>query len=217
MRKPRRPRPYDASWRQQRAAESQDRALAVAERLFAARGYAETTMEAIATEAGIAVPTLYAAFQSKRGMLGRLLDGLVSGVRGASIMQTARAQEVLTEPDPRRALTLFAIHMAEVQARVGATYQVMKSAARTEADVAELYERAQRARFANLEKIAVGLAERGALRDGLSVEVAARTIWALASPEVRQLLVGDAGWTTEAYRAWLGQTLAAALLGSAAG
>src|SRR5678815_5504933 len=99
-----RKRTYDSSRRQRRAIESRERVLDVARRLFAERGYAETTMEAIATGAEVAVPTLYAAFQSKRGVLAGLLDRLVSGEPGAPpILQTAGARAVLAEPDPRRA------------------------------------------------------------------------------------------------------------------
>lgn len=212
MSKSRSARPYDASRRQQRASASQERALAAAERLFAERGYAETTMEAIATDAGIAVPTLYAAFQSKRGLLGRLLDRQVSGERGASVMQTARARAVLEQEDPRRLLALFAAHIEEVHGRAGAIYQVMKSAARTEPEIAELYAQAQRARLKNLTEVAQRLADRGALRPGLSLDDAARTIWAIASPEVRQMMVGDAGWAPERFQGWLAATLSAALL-----
>jgi hypothetical protein len=88
----------------------------------------------------------------------------------------------------------------------------MKSAARTEPDVAELYARAERNRFANLEKLAANLAERGPLREGLGVEDAGRTIWVLASKEVRQMLLTHAHWSPERYRTWLYETLAAALL-----
>ena len=214
MRKQKRQRrPYDASRRQERATENQERALEVARRLFAERGYAETTMDEIATASGVAVPTLYAAFGSKRGVLSRLLDRLVSGEPGAPpILQTASARAVFAEPNRRRALALFAAHMATIQERIAPIYEVMKSAARTEADAAELFARAQKNRFANLEKVAAQLAERGPLRKNLSVGDAARTIWVLASPEVRQMLVTQAGWSPERYQAWLGETLAAAIL-----
>ena len=53
-------------------AEAQFRMLEVARRLFAERDYAETTIEAIARAADVAVPTVYAAFQSKRGVLSAL-------------------------------------------------------------------------------------------------------------------------------------------------
>lgn len=207
------PRPYDATRRRAHAAARQERVLDAARRLFAERGYAETTLEEIAGEAGVAVPTLYAAFQSKRGVLSRLLDRLVSGEPSAPpVLETEGARGVLAEPDRRRALARFAAHMSAIQARVGPTFEVMKSAARTEPDVAELLARAQRNRFANLERLAARLASLGPLREGLTVEDAGRTIWVMASTEVCQLLRAHAGWTDERYAAWLGDTLAAALL-----
>lgn len=213
MSKRKKPRSYDASKRRERALASQEHALEVARRLFADRGYTATTMEAIASEAGVAVPTLYAAFGSKRGMLSRSLDMLVSGERTATpILKTADAKGVLEEPNREAALALFARHMGQIQGRVASTYRTMKDAARTEADVAELYERAQSNRFKNLEALAERLADRGPLRRGLTVEDAGRTLWALASSEVRQLLVEQAGWTPERYEAWLGNTLSAVLL-----
>jgi len=213
MSKPKSRRSYDASRRQERALASQERVLAVARQRFAERGYAETTIEEIAGAAGVAVPTVYAAFGSKRGVLARLLDRLVSGDASAPpILQTAGAREVLAEPDRRRALALFAAHMTEIQDRLGPIFEVMKSAARTEPEVAELYARAQHNRYANLEALARSLAERGPLRPGVTVEDAARTIWVLASPETRHMLRAHAGWPAERYRTWLGDTLAAALL-----
>lgn len=215
MSKPRKRRAYDASGRRERALETQERALAAARRFFAERGYAETTMEAIAVEAGVAVPTLYAIFGSKRGMLSRLLDRLVAGEPGGpSVLQTASAQEVFAEADPRRSIQLFARHIAQVLERATPAYQAMKSAARTEADVAELYARAQRNRFSNLETVARHVAARAPLRTGLTIEDAGRTVWVLASPEVREMLMKHAGWSEDKYVEWLTGTLTAALLPS---
>ena len=67
--------------------------LAAARRLFAERGYAATSINDIAAEAGVAVQTIYARLRSKRGMLLALIDlideeagvsQLVPGVRDAS-------------------------------------------------------------------------------------------------------------------------------------
>jgi len=118
----------------------------------------------------------------------------------------------MAETDPRRMLALFVADLSGVQERVIPTYEVLKSAARTEPDVAELLARMQSYRFSNIETVPARLVELGALRPGLSVEDAARTIWALASPEVRQLLLTFAGWSAQRYRAWLEETLAAVLL-----
>lgn len=213
MRKPTKRRSYDASRRRLRAEESRERVLDVARRLFAARGYAETTIEAVASEAEVAVPTVYAAFQSKRGVLSALMARLVSGEPGGPpLLLTAGPRRVMAETDPRRMLALFVADLSGVQERVIPTYEVLKSAARTEPDVAELLARMQSYRFSNFETVPAKLVELGALRPGLSVEDAARTIWALASPEVRQMLLTFAGWSAERYRAWLEETLAAVLL-----
>ena len=69
------------------------------------------------------------------------------------------------------------------------TYDVMKSAARTEPDVAQLLVQMQAYRFSTIATIPKKLNALRALRSGLSIDEAARTIWALASPEVRQMLL----------------------------
>jgi TetR/AcrR family transcriptional regulator, regulator of autoinduction and epiphytic fitness len=205
-------RTYESSRRQKRAQETRERMLEAAQRLFSERGYAETTIDAIATAADVATPTVYAAFQSKRGVLSALMRRLVSGEEGAPpLLRTAGPRAVLAETDPRRAVALFIDHLSEVQERVSSTYEVMKSAARSEADVAELLARTQAYRFSNIRTIPARLAELGALRPGLSEDDASRTIWALASPEVRQMLQIFAGWSADRYRAWLLETLAAVL------
>lgn len=206
-------RSYDASRRRQQAEATRERLLDAARRLFAEQGYAETTIEAIATASGVALPTVYAAFKSKRGVLSALIGRLASGEpSGPPLLQTARAREVLAQTDPRRTLELFVTHLSQVQERVIPMYEVMKSAARSESDIAQLLGRTQAGRFANVEAVPARLAEIGALRQKLSVDDASWTIWALASPEVRQMLETFAGWSPDRYRAWLFETLAAVLL-----
>ena len=214
MRKGKKPRrTYDGSRRRQRAQETRERMLDAARRLFAERGYSETTIEMIATAADVAIPTVYAVFKSKRGVLAALVQRLVSGEEGGPpLLETRGAQAVQAETDPRRTLERFVEHVSHVQERVIPTYDVMKSAARSEPDIAELLRRVQEYRFSNISTIPARLAALGALRKPLSLDDASRTIWAVASPEVRQMLQAFAGWSPDRYRAWLLDTLAAALL-----
>ena len=76
-----------------------------------------------------------------------------------SSARPVRAQS--TETDPRRAIALFIDHLSEVQERVISTYEVMKSAARSEPDVGELLARIQLYRFSNITTIPARLAELG--------------------------------------------------------
>ena len=62
-------REYDSSRRQRQAAQTRADILQAARRLFSERGYAATTIEAIAAEAEVAEATVYAGFGSKRGIL----------------------------------------------------------------------------------------------------------------------------------------------------
>jgi AcrR family transcriptional regulator len=213
MARAKRARAYDASGRQQRALENRERALDVARHLFASRGYAETTIEEIASEAGLAVPTVYAAFQSKRGLLDALMKRLVAGVEGGPpLLDTEGPRAINAEPDPRRALARFVDHLLGVQERAIPMYEIMKHAARADTEIAELLARMQQYRYSNLASLAQRLDELGALRTGLAVDDAARTLWAITSPEVRQLMLGQAGWTIAKYRDWLEDTLATVLL-----
>jgi len=187
--------------------------LEAARRLFATRGYAETRIDDIAAEADVSVPTVYATFQSKRGVLDALIHRLAAGVPGGTpLVDTAGPRAVNAEPDARRALSMFVEHLLGVQERVIPTYEVMKSAARTEPEIAELLRKTQQQRYANLSTLAARLSELDVLRAGVSVEDASRTLWAITSPEVRQMLLDGAGWTIDKYRAWLEDTLVAVLL-----
>ena len=67
-------RGYDASRRRASADERRGRILQTARNLFGHYGYGATSIERIAGEAGVAVPTVYAMYRSKRAMLFALLD-----------------------------------------------------------------------------------------------------------------------------------------------
>jgi len=66
---PRRGRPKSLS-----DAYQQDRALGALRRVLAERGYAGTTMDMVATAAGLSKKTLYALFDSKERLFGALVD-----------------------------------------------------------------------------------------------------------------------------------------------
>jgi AcrR family transcriptional regulator len=64
----------DGSRRRLPAAERRARIEAAAARLFAARGYAATTVEDIVAEAGVSKPMLYRHFESKKALQMKLLE-----------------------------------------------------------------------------------------------------------------------------------------------
>src|SRR3954452_23092534 len=72
-------RRYNSPHRREQAAATRREILDSALRLFEAQGYAATTMAAIAAEAGVALKTVYVAFETKSGVLRALWHLVLRG------------------------------------------------------------------------------------------------------------------------------------------
>src|SRR5215471_19031350 len=73
------PRRYDASWRRAQARETQRHIAEVARALFLERGYGATAIRDIADAAGVAVQTIYNAFEGKPAIVARIADMAIVG------------------------------------------------------------------------------------------------------------------------------------------
>src|ERR1700682_5875253 len=73
------PRRYDSRRRQQQARLSRKAVLETAQRLFLTRGYAATTIAAIADNADVAVETIYKAFGGKPGLVRAIWEQGLAG------------------------------------------------------------------------------------------------------------------------------------------
>jgi AcrR family transcriptional regulator len=206
-------RTYDSSLRKQQASQTRLRVLDSAQKLFAERGYAATTVEAIASEAGVAVDTVYAAFSTKRGVLKALLDVRVGGDDAPiDLLDRSGPQAVRREPNQRRQVAAFAADVSAIIERARPVDDIIRGAAAVDADIAEFRAKAQEHRFRNMRQLVSWLAANGPLRDGLTEEEAAAIVWTMTSPEVHRLLRVNRGWTPERYTAWLRDNLTRILL-----
>jgi AcrR family transcriptional regulator len=203
------PRRYDSPRRRAQAAATRREILEAAERLFVRQGYAATTMAAIAAEAGVALKTVYVAFETKSGVLRALWNLRLRGdEEDVPIPERAWYREVLAEPDPQRALRLGARAARAVKERAGGLFGVLRSAADADPDIAALWSRIQSEFYENQRAIVATLR----LRPGLDVTRAADIMWTLNHPDVWQLLVGERGWTPDEWEQWFAATLCAQLL-----
>ncbi|HEY3189036.1 MAG TPA: TetR family transcriptional regulator [Solirubrobacteraceae bacterium] len=206
-------RRYDSPRRREQAAATRRQILEAAQRLFEEQGYAATTMAAIAAEAGVALKTVYVAFETKSGVLRSLWHLLLRGDQ-ADVPMGERPwyREVLAEPDPERQLRLVARNSRAVKLRAGALMAVLRSAAPTDPDIEALWARIQSDFYDVQRPIIESLAAKDALQAGLGVTRAADLLWTLNHPDVWQLLVRERGWTPEAYERWLGDIACRQLL-----
>jgi AcrR family transcriptional regulator len=205
-----RKRKYTSSVRQDQAARTRALIMDAAAELFMSDGYARTSVRAIAERAGVAADTVYATFGTKVRVLTAVIDSRLAPPGVANVMDRPDATAVRDEPDQRRQLHLFARDIAALSSRVRPIYEVLRTASAVEPEVREVFTETEHQRLANMRRLASWLAARGRL--AMDRERAARTIWALASPEVARMLCDVGGWTERQHAAWLEEVLVATLL-----
>ncbi len=208
-------RRYDSPRRREQAAATRLVILEAAQRLFEQQGYAGTTMAAIAVEAGVALKTVYVAFETKSGLLRALWHLLLRGDDGdAPVSERAWYREVLAEPDPERQLRLNARTSRAVKERAGALMGVIRSAASADPDIEALWSRIQTDFYDVLRPIVKALHTKNALRPDLDVTRGTDVLWTLNHPDLWLLLVRERGWTPEQWEQWFGDTICSQLLTS---
>ena len=198
------PRRYESPHRRAQAAATRRQILDAAQRLFERDGYMPTTMAAIAAEAGVALKTVYVAFETKAGLLRALWHLVLRGdPDDVPVAGRDWFREVLDEPDPIRQLQLNARNSRQVKMRVQRIGEAIRAAAATDPDSAALWERIQRDFYENQRTVVESLAAKGALHEGLDVTAATDRLWTLNHPDVWTLLVARRGWSPEDYERWL--------------
>ena len=139
-----RARLYNSPLRRDQAAATRQQILAAAQALFERDGYAGTSMAAIASASGVALKTVYLAFDTKSGVLRALWHLLLRGDHDdIPVGEQPWFQEVLAEPDPRRQLRLNMRNSRVVKVRAGAIMDVISSAAASDPAIGDLWTRIQ--------------------------------------------------------------------------
>jgi AcrR family transcriptional regulator len=206
-------RKYNSTRRQAQARQTRLQIAEAARALFSERGYAGTTIEAIAEKAGVAPETIYTAFRNKRNVLSFLFDVSVGGDdEPIRVIDRPNPQAVFKETDQHRQLTLFAKDITQILQRAAPVFEILHIAAKTEPEIARLVQRLLQERLANMTMVAKHIAANGPLRNGLERTGAAELIWGITSPELYLLFRRDLGWSDEQYIQWLTDALIRLLL-----
>jgi TetR/AcrR family transcriptional regulator, regulator of autoinduction and epiphytic fitness len=213
MASPVKTRAYDSSNRARQARETRRRIVEAAALLFVREGYSATSIRAIAEEAGVAVPTVYASLRSKANILRAVVDLTVRGDdEAAPLASRAGWQEMERQQNPREQLALFAHLHRQICDREAAVFAQLEAAAGADPEATELLAEHDQRRYETQRRLARSLHRRKQLKPGLAAREAADVIWTLASERTYLALVRDRGWKADNYERWVADQLVAALL-----
>ena len=207
-------RRYDSSRRQAQAAQTRDDVSAAAQEMFLDRGYATTTLANIAARAGVVVETIYRAFGGKAGLFKAVIEAAVAG--GAARAEIPAEQRnairaVIAETDPRRQLGSTpppSRVSTPGQAHSWASWRMRPA----NPDLPNCGASWKISGSPGMERFAQLLADRGALKPGLTTAEARDVLWTLNAHDIHDRLVVQRGWPPDRYRDWLARTLKHALL-----
>jgi AcrR family transcriptional regulator len=197
--------------------ETRRRLLAAAKAEFAERGYAAATVIRIAERADVSVQTLYSNWGNKRNLLRAVMESSVTGDEDVSLV-AGQPPAVITatiDPadaaDPRKLLAHLSRQYRLLAERSAVGWQTYRDAAGVDQDIAADWQQLSDLRRSAFQTLFARL-PAGVLRPELDNAAAADTAWAIASPDMHDLLVHQAGYSYDELEDWVRRTLSAALL-----
>ena len=199
-----RARTYDASRRRADAEDRKRRVIEAAERLFFEHGYGDTSIAMIAEAAGVSAPFVYAAFESKAGILVRIMEsGVVGTTEDVGMLREQDAIRDILRPglDRHERVDALVAAAAGVHQRSARTLKLMDSIAGTDEAVRAEVRRATEASLADAIVFAGSFAA-GELRDDLTLQQIGEVMNVVGGFRSYSAFVEDHGWTHEQYISW---------------
>ena len=206
-------KPYTSALRAAQARATRQTIVDAAARLFIQRGYGATTVDAIAEAAGVSRKTVFTSVGGKTEALKLALDFAIAGDdQPVPILQQPHIKALQREPDARQILAHYAQHLRQTSARTAPLHEVIRAAAGLDAEIRALAEQTGAQRLQGMQVMAQHLADRAALKPGLTPAEAADVLWLLNDPSVYHRLVIEQGWPPGRYQQWLTDALTSLLI-----
>jgi AcrR family transcriptional regulator len=206
-------KPYHSVLRTAQARATRQAIVDAAARLFIQHGYGATTVDAIAEAAGVSRKTVFTSVGGKAETLKLALDWAIAGDdEPVPMLERPQITALRQEPDARRILTRYAAHVRQTSARTAPLHEVVRAAAGLDAEIRALAEEMRAQRIRGMQVLAQHLADRGALKPGLTAAEAADVLWLLNDAGVYHRLVIEQGWPPVRYQDWLAGALISLLI-----
>ncbi|MEE6261254.1 TetR/AcrR family transcriptional regulator [Plantactinospora sonchi] len=200
-------RRYESVRRTTQAQQTRAEIALAARRLFVSHGWAGTTVREVAREAGVSVPTVYAAYGNKSGLARALADAADLSADAARMLAELEAPTAT----PERQLAAMAGYDRRLFERSGDVITLVRDAGRTEPELATTYLDGRRRGDETRLRVFSSWSP-GVLRPDLDVPTAVDIYAAICSIDVYAVLTAERGWAPDRVEQWWGGVLARELL-----
>ena len=200
-------RRYDSLRRTTQAQQTRAEIARAARRRFVSQGWAQTTMRDVAREAGVSVPTVYATYANKAGLIHALADAADLSADASRMLMELEAADA----GPERQLAAMAGYDRRLFERAGDVIMLVREAGRTEPELAAAY-RHGRERGDETRVQVFSSWPADTLRRGLDLHSAVDVYAALCNSDVYITLTAERGWAPDRVQQWWSEALIRELL-----
>ncbi|MFM0501508.1 TetR/AcrR family transcriptional regulator [Paraburkholderia caffeinilytica] len=196
-------RTYTSPLRAASTAATRERILEAAQHCFEQKGFAGTTMRAIAERAGTSLESVNVTGTKRDLLMAALTRATTQVETDARLLDLPEPKAIFSDPDPAVGLSNLMLWVAASNKRTSRLWRCLDQAADTDEGIRTDYNdflarmREEAARGISM------LGERGALRPGIAESELADLLWLLVLPDQRRRLCDHAGWSQQKYEAWL--------------
>ncbi len=202
-------RSYNSESRQAQSQNTKTRILSSAKMLFESKGFENVTIDEMAREAQVSSPSIYAIFQSKRGVLLGLMDEALPPKQHAALVE-----QVGKEKCPHKRLELTATISRQLYDAEKAQLSFLRGASILDPMFKGLELERERRRHQRQKDTVESMANDKAFKDNLSIAEVRDILWAFTGRDFYRMLVVERSWSSDEYEKWLADLLIETLLSS---
>lgn len=200
-------RTYTSETRIAQAAKTRSHILKAAKQLFQTEGFDRVTINKLAIAAEVSMPTIYAIFKSKRGVLQSLIDEALPPEKFTALVENA-----MQEKSPKMRLGFTARIARQMYDAERELMDILRGASVVAPEFKELEKERERRRYERQSEYIGIMMQEQSMAKGLTLQKARDILWTLTGRDMYRMFVVERGWTSDEYEKWLEQILVKSLL-----
>jgi len=200
-------RSYISETRDIQAARTRSSILEAAKKLFQTEGFDRATIHQLAKAAEVSMPTIYAIFKSKSGVLQSLIDEALPPEKFEALVADSRQKK-----SPKKRLCNTAKLARQIYDAERELMDILRGASVVAPEFKELEQEREKRRYERQGDYVKMLMQQKYLAKGLTLKKARDILWSLTGRDMYRMLVIERKWTSDGYEKWLAKLLVESLL-----